>query len=286
MISFLVACALGAPWAPAQDQKRVSSITGEVVRHEAFASRTLGNRRNVAVYLPPGYRSQPSQRYPVFYLGDGQNVFDGMTSFIPNMEWRADEAAEALIRARAIEPLILVAVDNGGMARGDEYLPTRAAPNDRSPQYGGKADVFAKFVAEELKPFIDRTYRTRRDPANTAIGGSSFGGIMALHLALSRPDVFGKAAVVSPSVWWDDKVMVRRVKALGKRPNVRIWLDTGTDEGVNAERDAAELHKALLGKGWADGRNLLFYLDKGAKHNEEAWAKRFGMILMFLFPRR
>ncbi|HVL39797.1 MAG TPA: alpha/beta hydrolase-fold protein, partial [Fimbriimonadaceae bacterium] len=115
--------------------ERRQSLTGDIRHHRDFESKILGNKRNLIVYLPPDYAKQ-TRRYPVVYLHDGQNVFDGLTSYIPNQEWRADEAAEALIRAELIEPLILVGIDNAGIARGDEYLPTRTKFGDN--EAGGK----------------------------------------------------------------------------------------------------------------------------------------------------
>ncbi|MCW5937495.1 MAG: alpha/beta hydrolase [Fimbriimonadaceae bacterium] len=265
-----------------QEAARKASTTGDIRYHERFASKSLGNERTVRVYLPPGYVSS-SARYPVLYMHDGQNLFDGRTSYIPNKEWRADEAAEALIRSGWIEPVILVGVDNAGMARGDEYLPTRAKAG--SAEMGGKADKYGDFLVDELKPFIDRTYRTKTGRKDTAVCGSSFGGIVTLHLLLSRAAVFGKGAVVSPSVWWDGRVMLTRVAELKKKPDTRIWVDMGALEGREAVTDARDLAQALKAKGWRENRDLVYYEDANAEHNEEAWARRFDLILLFLFGK-
>ena len=99
------------------------TLTGNIKTHRAFRSRILGNRRDVLVYLPPGYRRFSRKRYPVLYLHDGQNIFDAATSFA-GVEWGVDETAERLIRTRAIEPLIIVAVANVGENRVHEYTPT------------------------------------------------------------------------------------------------------------------------------------------------------------------
>lgn len=277
--SFLAACLV----AGAAAQTRISSLTGEFRRH-VFHSNVLGNARNVTVWLPPGYDTEPNRRYPVFYMHDGQNLFDGMTSFLPNQEWRVDEAAQALVEAKAIEPLIVVGIDNAGAERANEYLSTRAEG------MGGKGDLYGRMLVEELKPFIDRTYRTKTGPADTALGGSSLGGLVTMHLGLRYPQVFGKLAVVSPSVWWAGREILREVDALKRKPRQRIWLDVGTAEGdpskyASVVADAAALRDALVRKGWTPGRDLLFYEDRGAHHNEAAWSSRIGMILMYLFRR-
>lgn len=273
----------------AQDAARSHrTLTGEFRTHSQFHSRFLADDRDVIVYLPPGYDSDTKRRYPVLYLHDGQNLFDGATSFIPGMEWRVDENAQSLIQSGAIEPIIIVGVYNAGRARIDEYTPTRSAKYNM----GGKADLYGRMLVEELKPFIDSHYRTKRDARNTGLGGSSLGGLVSLYLGLKYPNVFGKLAVVSPSVFWDNRTILHDVLSLKRRPQLRIWLDIGTREGSNEEEyiqtaaDARLLHDALVAKGWQDGRDLAFFVAEGAVHNEQAWAERIGPILKFLFGRR
>jgi predicted alpha/beta superfamily hydrolase len=237
----------------------------------------------VLVYLPPGYEANKKKRYPVLYLHDGQNLFDGATSFIKGAEWRVDETAQALIEARVIRPLIIVGIYNTGADRIDEYTPSA------DPKYkGGKADLYGRLLVEELKPFIDSHYRTLRDAKNTGLGGSSLGGLVSLHLALKYPKVFGRVAVVSPSVWWNKKVIVREVEALKKKTGARIWLDIGTKEGGNEaeehKNNTRQLRDALSAKGWIEGKDLKYYEAVGAEHNERAWAQRVEPMLKFLFP--
>ncbi len=284
MLTLLIASSLLNPLA-AQDARPVerhTSLTGTIKHHANFESKILGNKRNLIVYLPPDYDKEPTRRYPVLYMHDGQNIFDGMTSYLPNKEWRADECAEALIRAKAIEPIIIVGVDNGQMARADEYLPTRAKMG-RDQEAGGKADQYGDFLEKEVMPMIDREYRTKRGPKNTALCGSSFGGIITLYLGITRPNVYGRLGVVSPSLWWDQEIMRKKVEALPKKLDLKIWLDMGAQEGPGAVATADRMHRALLDKGWVDGKDLLYYVDGFAEHNEDAWARRMAPILMYLF---
>src|SRR5213078_2395709 len=142
---------------------RKHTFTGNIKRHRAFPSRILGNRRDVLVYLPPGFRRFSRKRYPVLYLHDGQNVFDAATSF-GGVEWGVDETAERLIRAKVIEPLIIVAVANMGGDRVHEYAPTPGvieAKGRRKKRSRGLARLYARFLIEELKPFIGKRYRTK-----------------------------------------------------------------------------------------------------------------------------
>ena len=269
-------------------QARQHTLIGTFRTHPKFHSNTLPTDRDVIVYLPPGYDDPKNaqRRYPVLYLHDGQNVFDGATSFIPgpNGEWRADENAEKLIRAGLIEPLILVGVYNAGVERVNEYTLSR----DVRRGVGGQAALYGRLLAEELKPFIDRAYRTKSDALNTGLCGSSLGGLATLSIGLDHPNVFGKLAVVSPSVWWDNLAIVRRVRAVTTQPPVRIWLDMGTKEtkGTDGIDHARLLRKALVAKGWIEGADLKYVEAEGAEHNEQAWAARIGPILTFLFPKK
>ena len=258
------------------------TLTGDFRTHAKFHSKFLQTDRDVLVYLPPGYETDERRRYPVLYLHDGQNLFDGATSFIPGQEWRVDETAQALILSCSIEPLIIVGIYNTGKERVEEYTPSA----DPKFKVGGRADSYGRLIVEELKPFIDSHYRTKRDAADTGLGGSSLGGLVTLYLGLRYPAVFGKLAVISPSVWWDDRRILRDVEALQSKSRARVWLDMGTDEGANATSDARLLRDALVGKGWHLDQDLKYFEAAGAKHSEAAWAERVEPVLRFLFPKK
>ena len=260
------------------------TLTGNIKRHRAFHSKVLGNRRDVLVYLPPGYRRFSSRRYPVLYLHDGQNVFDAATSFA-GVEWEVDETAQRLIHRKLIEPLIIVAVANIGEERVHEYAPTPGVierkdhPKKRSR---GLAHIYGQFLIQELKPFIDKKYRTKRDPEFTGLGGSSLGGLATLAMGIFYSEVFTRLIVMSPSIWWDDYAIFRLVGILGEKPPLKIWLDTGTDEpGWELARN---LRDYLIDKGWQLDVDLSYLEVKGADHSEAAWAVRVEPALRFLFP--
>ncbi len=259
----------------------VHTLTGNIQLHRSFHSRHLPDDRDVIVYLPPGYGDDPSRRYPVLYLQDGQNLFDSATAFL-GVEWGLDEAAESLIERGEIGPLIIVGIYNAGVRRVSEYTPVR----DRRGR-GGMARRYGRMIVEELKPFVDRRYRTCTGPADTGLGGSSLGGLVSLFLGLQYPEVFGKLAIMSPSVWWANRDILQRVRRLKRRPAAKIWLDIGTAEGSSpfaVQRDAQELKDALVEKGWQLGVDLAFHIDEGAGHDEKAWGYRIQYALKFLFP--
>ena len=260
------------------------TLTGDFCLHPRFHSRFLRADRDVLVYLPPGYDAGGGRRYPVLYLQDGQNLFDGATSFLPGQEWRVDETATALIARGVVEPLIIVGVYNAGNDRVEEYTPTRAGAGVARGR-GGEAAAYGRMLTEELKPYIDRHYRTRTDPAHTGLGGSSLGGLVSLWLGLQSPRTFGRLACLSASAWWDDRMLARQVRALPVRLPLRIWLDIGTAEDADSVAAVRDLRDALAAKGWQPGKDLAYSEAPGASHNEAAWAARVGPMLTFLFPK-
>lgn len=257
-----------------------SADEGTYQRHTGFHSEFLAKDRDIIVYLPPCYDAGEPKRYPVLYLQDGQNLFDGATAFIFGQHWHVGETADALITEGSVEPLIIVGVYNAGEKRVDEYTPTK----DRRRRIGGQADLYGRFIVEELKPFIDARYRTLRDARNTGLGGSSLGGLVTLHLGIKYPHVFGKLAVLSPSIWWDRRVILSKVRTLESKPEVRVWIDVGTEEGSYAVKDAGLLRDALVASGWVLDSDLRYLEAEGARHNELAWAERVAPVLKFLFP--
>ncbi len=250
-----------------------------LIKHQQFPSRFLRNQRDLIIYLPPGYHAQPHRQYPVLYLHDGQNLFDGSTSFIPGMDWHVGHTADRCIREGLIEPLIIVGIYNAGKHRLQEYTPTRM------PRLGGgRASRYARFLIEEVSPFLQSNYRILGGMENTGIGGSSLGGLVSLFLGLRMPHVFGKIAALSPSVWWNQRVILRFADAAPVHPRPRVWLDIGTSEGGRIVEDVERFRDVLLRKGWQWGRDLHYERVEGAEHNEAAWAQRVGPFLQFLFP--
>jgi enterochelin esterase-like enzyme len=250
-------------------------------KHQGFRSRFLRNQRDLIVYLPPGYEEQRAKRFPVLYLHDGQNLFDGATSFIPGMDWHVGQTADRGIQEKKIQPLIIVGIYNAGKARVREYTPTQV------PRLGGgRADRFARFLLEEVVPFTQEEYRIVSGPEFTGMGGSSLGGLVSLYLGLKLPHIFGKLAALSPSLWWNQRVMTRFAEAARVHPRPRIWLDVGTREGPRTVKDVEQFRDVLLQKGWRLGQDLYYERVEGAEHNEAAWSQRVGPFLQFLFPAR
>lgn len=256
---------------------------GQLRRHAAFHSHFLAPDRDIVVWLPPGYDAGAAgsgPRFPVLYMHDGQNLFEPDTAFQKGEHWRVGETAAALIESGEIEPLIIAGIYNTGDHRKDEYTPTRDARLG-----GGEADDYGRMIIDELKPLIDRTYRTRPDEESTGIGGSSLGGLVSLYLAFTHPQVFRRVAALSPSVWWNRRAILKTVRQARAKPPLKIWLDMGTAEGKKGLDDARLLNAALAGLGFSKGDDLHYAEYEGATHSETAWAERVGPMLKFLYPR-
>ena len=257
---------------------RVPVSTLSLRQHTAFHSRFLPDDRDITVFLPPGYDADPKGRYPVLYLHDGQNLFDPATAFKKGEHWRVGETATELIEAGRIPPLIIVGIANTGLRRLYEYTPTY----DRR-RGGGEAELYGRFIVGELKPFIDATYRTLPHALSTGMGGSSLGGLVTLYIGLKYPDVFSKLAVMSPSVWWDRRAILRNVRDARPKPRLRIWMDMGTREGHSHLTNAELLRTGLVKAGWVEGSDLHYEQVPDGTHSEGSWGARFDRVLEWLF---
>lgn len=257
------------------------SLPSRLRKHEQFASRVVDEKHDFLVYLPPMYDAQPDRRYPVLLMQDGQNLFDPETSFIKGNYWRMGETADGLIASGEIEPLIIVGIYNTGPHRIHEYTPV-----EDNRLGGGRADAYGQMLVEELKPFLEHTYRTLPGSENWGMGGSSLGGLVTLYLGLRYTWVFSKLAVMSPSVWWRGRAILKTVAQVQRKPDLKIWLDIGTHEGRRALPDVRALKRALIAKGWKRGKDLAYMEARDGEHSEWAWAQRVAPMLKFLFPPR
>ena len=240
--------------------------------------------REVRVWLPPGY-NEGEARYPVIYFHDGQNVFRPGGPFGC---WFAEDAAEDEMQAGRMREAIIVAMPNNeadmGKARITEYQPP-ADINPRDPQRGnGICDRYAEFLLGKVKPAVDAKYRTLPERENTAVAGSSMGGLVSLWLGLNT-DAFGAVGVFSPAFWTSPN-FTKAVMNGSKKDGLRIYMDMGTEEEGNLTgdywKDALAVRDALLKQGYARGEDFVWNPGEGDEHNEKAWAKRLPVALRFL----
>ena len=250
--------------------------------------------RTVQIWLPPGYATS-RQRYPVLYLHDGQNVYDTPSPF-SGKSWEVHRALDRLIAANTVRPAILVAVWNNDNRLG-EYMPQAAVPPLRAKGDPGSDDLFkklpverarivgdayVKFLATELKPLIDRRYRTLRGPRDTMLMGSSMGGLISAYAVTRYPKVFGAAACLSTSWPIGDGFAERWFEAHLPPRTARLYFDygTGTNDG-SIEPFQRKLDAAAGPRGGAWVSRAF----PGAEHSERAWQARVDIPLTFLLGR-
>jgi len=265
---------------------RGESATGDLRLHE-FYSRTFRNTRFVRVWLPPGYHNPENagRRYPVFYLNDGQNLFEASSSFT-GVEWQVDETADRLIREGSVPPMVIVGLDNAGKNRIREYMPHRSMHPVMLRAHGTR---YPTFLFKEVMPFMDRNYRVASGPQNTGLGGSSLGALIALYTAVVRPGLIGRLLLESPSLWASNRQIIRQSRGVRQWPD-RVFLATGTAEIGRKERDQSVVDDVrelsfILRRSGLDDKRLKLVIEEGGTHHESAWARRFPEALAFLFGR-
>jgi predicted alpha/beta superfamily hydrolase len=283
----------------------IVGASANVVFEGTMQSDILSTNRFYRIYLPPNYHTG-MERYPVLYVHDGQNAFStaGPHAAFGWGSWELDKTVDRLIDEKKIRPIIMVAIDCSA-SRYREYRGPVPSPQDNRAY-----ERYARFLIDELKPKIDREYRTLTNAANTGLLGSSMGGICSLALAWEHPNVFGSAASLSGAFQVEKEFFVDKViRNYNAKPKpVRIYLDsgscdyTGGDDGLRqTEAVARELERI----GWKRGTDLMHFVDKPlaaeelapfhlaenkfkeaqrSQHNELYWRLRAWRALTFLYP--
>ncbi len=230
--------------------------------HEVGA-KTDDRDHALRVFYPPGYEENALERYPVIYMQDGQNLFFPDEAFAGH-HWMIEETLKVLDSMNLIRKAIVVGV----------------YPRDRMAEYTmpGYA-AYGRYLVEDVKPWVDATFRTLNGPRHTAVMGSSLGGVVSLHLAWQWPQVFGHAGCLSSTFGYRDDLF-ERVAAEEKR-RIRIYLDSGwPQDNYEVTRSMRNL---LLKKGYVPGKDLLYLAFPRASHNEQAWAMRAHIPFQHFF---
>ena len=267
-------------------------ITGKVVFERAFPSDFVA-ARDVEIWLPPSYETAPEKRYPVIYMHDGQNVFDPAASKYSGWDWGVDEAMTALIKSGDIREAIIVAPHSIDKWRNADYFPQKAGElfakdfKAAMPEFdvqGLRADGYLKFLTAELKPFIDKKFRTLTGPPDTSIMGSSMGGLISLYAISEYPDVYGAAGNVSTHFPLADGKLVEYFEDNLPDPKThRLYFDYGTltlDHNYEGYQD--RMDEALVKAGYERGMNWTTRKFEGHDHSERAWRNRIHIPLTFL----
>jgi predicted alpha/beta superfamily hydrolase len=252
---------------PKPERKHTASANVHIM-DEKFDIPQLGRQRRVWIYLPVDY-STSGKKYPVMYMHDGQNLFDDYTSGYG--EWGVDEIMDKM---PAKDQCIIVGIDHGGQYRISEYDPY-------DTKYGkGQGDAYVDFLVKNLKPYIDAHYRTKKDPQNTTITGSSMGGLISLYALLKYPDVFGNAGVFSPAFWLSPDLFQYAEKAELEKYS-RMYFVCGGSESDTMVPDMKKMVDIIRAKG-LNKQNTPEIVVEGAKHNEKQWNGDFPAFYEWL----
>jgi predicted alpha/beta superfamily hydrolase len=252
---------------PAKQKESTASKNVRLV-DAAFLIPQLKRTRKIWIYLPENYHTS-NENFPVLYMHDGQNVFDDTTSFAG--EWGVDDYLDSIYEKG--QRAIVVAIDNGGAKRMNEYNPY-----DTKKFGKGEGGAYIDFIVKTLKPFIDKNYRTKKDKANTSIAGSSMGGLISLYAVLQYPRVFGAAGVFSPSLWVAPKLF-DEIKAKGMKLNSKIYLYVGKQED---ESMVQQVIKAVEVMNKYSKSKITAVIRDNGEHNESTWRHEFPAFFEWL----
>ncbi|WP_326052601.1 alpha/beta hydrolase [Paenibacillus chitinolyticus] len=258
-----------------------------MLKIEQFYSALLNNRRDLFVYLPPGYGEESGRRYPVLYVHDGQNIFHPAFN---GYSWNLHETADRLVQNGLMEEIIIVGIANMGMQRSDEFTHELEGVDYLRDKVDIRpiGQLYEQFITDELMPYIDSLFRTKKGPEHTAMMGSSRGGQVTYHIGMRRPDLFGKLAILSPYFYCVDPVTLEEERQYhtwtDKVPLSRIWIDLGSCEGtLILEKHVREATESLLQLGYKPDEELVYYLDPTGTHSEKDWAARVASPLLHMF---
>lgn len=254
---------------------------GHIEIFRDYPDQVRGGTRTLRIYTPDAYRRNPQARFPVLYMQDGQNVFAHPES--ARFEtWGANTVLDKLVEEGRLEPWIIVAIDHAVDRFGD-YSPW----DFPKAKVKAHADRYARFLIDQLKPDIDRRYRTRTQPEWTAVMGSSLGGLISLYLGWRHGDVFGRIGGVSPTVMWSDgQLTAHWTRHTGHWS--RIYLDAGAEErlyidgiDLNYGQGARDFYAHLRHIGYAD-HEVCLVLEPGGRHSETDWQRRLPFAFRWL----
>ncbi|MCX8029267.1 MAG: esterase family protein [Brevinematales bacterium] len=257
-------------------------------------------KRKLWIYLPPGYDTSKSF-YPVLYMHDGQNLWDG--EVLPFGGWKVNTILDTLIRSNKVEPVIVVGIANSG-ERPKEYvgfstlygLQTNEDGIKLIEENSKKSLAYMDFVVNEVMPFVEKNFRVKKGRENTGIAGASFGAGVSLHIAFNNPSKFGLIGSLSGGHYSTNSQQFREKpykvfdyiidKELPEKPNFKIFLSCGTtDIDAIFLVETRKMYEKLKEKEWVDGKNLYYLISTNKGHNERTWAEQLPEMLIFFFGK-
>ncbi len=257
-----------------------ATVNGVTYLEENISFSPLNGIRNIWVYLPPDYATNPDKRYPVLYMQDGQHVFAEEIPIssvdYPVGSWDVATTLNKMY-GDGKNVGIVIAIDKTPEYKS-EYSPWKN--NDFSQS--GTGNEYLQAVINNIIPYVNSHYRTLTGPDNTAIAGSDMGGLISYYAALKHQSVFGKAGIFSPSVWFNKAELNAYLASWTKNESSKMYIITGDKEGTTMNDDAQLLYDATKAKGFTD-ENIKREIFKGGIHHNSSWATQFRRVYAYLF---
>ncbi|WP_124748920.1 alpha/beta hydrolase [Alteromonas facilis] len=250
-----------------------STASDNVVVIEDLVMPHNGAKRTVRVYVPKLHQTHPDKTYPVVYMHDGQNIFDDATSYVG--EWHVDEILDKHAQSGKAVPIV-VAIDHGNDKRLQEL-----GPWDHDEYGESLASEYLAFLLDVVKPYVEANFPAAKGPQNTAIMGSSMGGLMSYYAVHTYPEVFSKAGVFSPSFWYSEQVFVL-ADAKPLQPGQRIYSIVGLQEGENMVPNWQRMDQLYTAQGINEKQYKALLVTDG-QHNEAFWSAHYLNALLWLF---
>lgn len=260
-------------WSSPKEKKHTATSNVKILS-ENFNIPQLKTTRKVWIYLPPDYKTS-KKNYPVIYMHDGQNLFDEFTSF--SGEWSVDETLNEIFKETG-QSAIVIGIDNGGDKRLAEYSPW----NNAKYKTTGEGDLYVDFLVKTLKPYIDKTYRTEKQPSKTLVIGSSMGGLISLYASVKYPNVFGKAGIFSPAFWFVSKDLNKYLNInKSNLKNSKFYFVAGKNEDETMVPEIENVDSFLLKKSVPE-KNIVVKIDEDGTHSESYWKRELKQSLIWL----
>lgn len=282
-------------------------VSGTIERIENFQSKYIVPR-NIDIWLPEGYSD--TTKYSVFYMNDGQMLYDPENSW-NKQSWNVDDVATELFDANKIKNIIVVGIWNGGQTRHVDYFPQKPfeylsivekdivttqlqKAGKEKESFKPQSDNYLKFLVKELKPYIDEKYSVYTNSENTFIAGSSMGGLISIYAICEYPEVFGGAACLSTH--WvgtftldnnpiPDSFLKYMDKKLPNPKDHKIYFDCG-DQTLDALYPEIQknVDSLMIDNGYTKSNWITKYFP-GENHSENSWNKRLNIPLEFLLSK-
>lgn len=250
--------------------KTPSGYSGDLRMHIIETTESMGDKRNIIVYLPKSYNVNKDKFYPVLYMNDGQHLF-GKNEHWGSSEWNIDETLLEYENNKDFNEMIVVGVFNSSN-RLNEYVP-----------WGGKGDDYVNFIINDVKPFVDRMYRTKTDSENTGIGGCSLGGLISTYAGLKYPEVFGNVVGFSSSLWLSSSNTLELVSDKIINNKIKIYLYSSNAEGAYMVLPMKRLYNLLVDKGYIENEDIKMVIVENGRHSPVSWRHAFKESMKWVF---